>query len=279
MCVFDRMETCEQVQSSGGGTSLGAARFDEEPSVAAAGGLSPADAAPGPKAGAGFAAESQRRRSSVAVVSLQRRATASGRIGGRLSEQLRQTVMALGLSLLVAPLHLLSEVLMRLISMLPNVRPSPPCGRLLMDDTGTTCVAALVITVSFSSCSLGLVSRGPLRTAPHVLVGTAAHVLFLICYSSLGSVAITSHFLLCFSGIGLHIYVETVSLKLKGNWRRAPRALKESVAVATIGVIFAVACPFVRLLVPGLVDPPRRNQSHSRHRDRCCLVHCAVGSL
>ena len=282
----------DTVQSSGDATSLGAAqggqvasaavagglsrggeeapfaveeslsRAGEEASAAAAEGLSPAGAAPA-VAAAGGAAESQRRRSSVAVVSVPMRSTASVNLGGRLSEQLRHTAMALGLSLLVAPLQLLSEVLVRLaLHVLPNVRPSPPCGRLLMDDTSTTCVAALVIAVSFFQCSMGLVLVGPLRTAPHVLVGTAAHILFLVWYSSLGLVAMAPHFVLCFSGIALHIFMVTVSVKLKGRLRRAPRALKESVAFAALGVFFCVACAFVRSLVPGLVDPPRCNQPH-----------------
>jgi hypothetical protein len=190
-------------------------------------------------------------------------ATASGRLGGRLSEQLRHTVMALGLSLLVAPVQLLSEVLVRLaLHVLPNVRPSPPCGRLLMDKTSTACIAATGLAVCFFQCSMGLVLVGPLRTAPRVLVGTATHVLFLVWYNSLGSVAMATHFLLCFSGLGLHVYVVTVSVKLKGRWRRAPRALTESVTFAALGVLFSAASTFVRLLVPGRVVPPRRNQSH-----------------
>jgi hypothetical protein len=140
-CARDKMETAVEERDAGSVRPEGAAPVvDQQPVGTAPGDESPTGAAPATEASTGEAAASSRRRSSVAVVSLQRRESASG-LPGRLAEQLRHTVVALGLSLLVAPLLLLSEALVGLFSqVLPNVRPSAPCGRLLMDENSTSCI-------------------------------------------------------------------------------------------------------------------------------------------
>jgi hypothetical protein len=249
-CARDKMETAVEERDAGSVRPEGAAPLvDLQPVGTAPGDESPTGAAPATEASAGEAVASLRRRSSVAVVSLQRKESASG-LPGRLAEQLRHTVVALGLSLLVPPLLLLTEGLVGLFSQaLPNVRPSAPCGRLLMDENSTSCVIALVVGLTFFHCGMGLVLVGPKRTAPHTLIGATAHALFLVWYSSLGQVGTLAHFLLCFSGSGLHIFVVTFSVKLKRRWRRAPRALKESVTFMALGVFFCVAATFVRLIV------------------------------
>jgi hypothetical protein len=195
-------------------------------------------------------ATGQRRRSSVAVVSFQSRQGAAGVV----ADELWQTAMALGLSLLVIPLQLLSHALVLLSHrVLTNVRPSPQCGVLLMDQTNVSCVVGGLYAIACVSVSFGLVLSGALRAAPSVAAGSAAHLLLLLGYSSFREVGSAAHFVLCYSSMALHMSVVVFSIKLRRRWRRVARALRESLAFGVMGMLFVICVTWVcRIDLTGL---------------------------
>jgi hypothetical protein len=144
-------------------------------------------------AGAG---PSERRRSSVLVVTLGQHRDKEGAaaVATAVSEQLRLTLLALGLALLVAPFAAAIEPFVALTARaLPNYAPSAPCQGFFTERRSVDCV--VLGAISFYLClNAGqvtvILSDAANRARAYrflwhsVVVGAAAAGVFLLWYSS-----------------------------------------------------------------------------------------------
>ena len=149
----------------------------------------------GPPAGSSQAGDvsAERRRSSVVVVALgqhHEKKGAAATAAAVVLEQVRLTLMALGLALMVAPVAATIEPLIELFTKsLPNFVPSAPCQGLLTDRRGVGLVvlAALAIFILQNGFLFGAVDVNPRasRLLLHtMLVGAGASVSCPVWYAS-----------------------------------------------------------------------------------------------
>jgi hypothetical protein len=208
----------------------------------------------------------ERRRSSVVQVTTGRPRAPRGVCEG-LVLQARHLAVALLLALLVAPVALCYEPLVRLVSRaLPNVRPTAPCRGLLMDDGGvyyivTAALGTLTLVCGTAALVVETAPRVP-RVIPHVLVGVLGCVLLCAGYASsaTGSVGglelflwgppivTVAFFTPCFS-----FAVWNIAAQGRDGTERAPASSYAIASLALVamcavcGVFTAFACIYVVL--------------------------------
>jgi hypothetical protein len=107
-----------------------------------------------------------------------------------LVEQVRLTLMALGLALMMAPIAAALEPLVQFISRaLPNFMPSAPCQGLLTDRRGVDLVVLgalsfFLLLIGFQVASVDANPRASRFLLPTMLVGSVASVTCPVWYAS-----------------------------------------------------------------------------------------------
>jgi hypothetical protein len=149
----------------------------------------------GPRAGSSQAGDgsAERRRSSVVVVALgqhHEKKGAAATAAAVVVEQVRLTLMALGLALMMAPVAATSEPLVELFSRaLPKFEPTAPCQGLVTDRRGVDLVviATYGCFLAQNSVQVAAVEANPRarRIFQHTLVvGAATSVVYSVWYAS-----------------------------------------------------------------------------------------------
>jgi hypothetical protein len=135
----------------------------------------------------------ERRRSSVVVVALgqhHEKRGAAATAAAVVLEQVRLTLMALGLALMMAPIAAAIEPLVVFFSRaLPNFEPTAPCRGLLTDRRGVDLVvlAALgifMVANGFQVAAVDANARANTRLLHTILVGSVTSVASLVWYAS-----------------------------------------------------------------------------------------------
>ena len=149
----------------------------------------------GPSAGSSQTVDGsvERRRSSVLVVVLGQHHEKKGAVAKAAAvfvEQVRLTLMALGLVLMMAPIAAAIEPLVQFFSRaLPNLIPSAPCQGLLTDRWGVNFVvlSALVFFLNLNGFQVAAVDANPRASRfllPTMLVFLVASITCLVWYAS-----------------------------------------------------------------------------------------------
>jgi hypothetical protein len=208
----------------------------------------------GPPAGSSQAGDvlAERRRSSVVVVALSQhheKKGAAATAAAVVVEQVRLTLMALGLALMMAPVAATIEPLVVFFSRaLPNFEPTAPCQGLLTERRGVDLVvlAAVGFLVVMTGVQVAAVDANPRasRVLLHtMLVGSAASFFCSVWYAS--EVASPSHAIIyaCLAGFVVHL-APFVSFAAWGLVTAKRKSCKRAVREVVFGVCVSVNVVF-----------------------------------
>jgi hypothetical protein len=221
----------------------------------------------GPPAGSSQAGDGsvERRRSSVVVVVLGQRHEKKGAAATAAAvvvEQVRLTLMALGLALMMAPIAAAIEPLVVFFSRaLPSFEPTAPCQGLLTDRRGVDLVVlcALVLFLQQNGFQVAAVDANPRasRLLLHtMLVGSAASVACPVWYASEVASPSTLQVIVCAALTGFVVTLASfVSFAAWGlataehrNWKRAAQGIVFGVILsATTVIVSCVTACYVTL--------------------------------
>jgi hypothetical protein len=216
----------------------------------------------GPQAGDGSA---EQRRSSVLVVTLGQRQEhkgAAATAAAMVVNQLRLTLMAFGIALLMAPVAAAFEPLVEFfIKSLPSFSPSASCRGLLTDQSGVDLVvvsglSSLVLRNGFQVAAVDANPRA-IRLLRHtLLVGPVVFIVFPAWYAS--AVSSPTAFTVCaYSALGFVVVDSVPSISdaacrlataRRKSYTRAARGLIGSLCVTTVTIMAAVTTAFYVVL-------------------------------